>query len=108
MNYLAEHKYPNILGPRGPAVVGGLATHIRKVDTFPEHVAGDRGFGRRNPQASAQNARPVGDSGSMEQQHPVAFVLERKKKKAISAGRETGRLRQESKLIRCKLIPPED
>ncbi len=39
-----------VVGGVGAAVVGWLGHHVREVDSLPEHVAGHRGFGGRNPQ----------------------------------------------------------
>ena len=36
--------------PGGVAVVGGLADHVGEIDALAEHVTGDGGLGRGDPQ----------------------------------------------------------
>ena len=40
----------SVVGSVGAAVVGRLGDHVGKVDALAEHVAGDGGLRRRDPQ----------------------------------------------------------
>ena len=49
--HVAEQEEARVVGPAGVAVVGRLADHVGEVDALAEHVAGDGGLGRGDPQA---------------------------------------------------------
>ena len=48
--HVAQHEDARVVGPARVAVVGRLAHHVGEVDALAEHVAGDGGLGRGDPQ----------------------------------------------------------
>ena len=47
---VAEEEEARVVGPGRVAVVGRLADHVGEVDALAEHVAGDGGLRRGDPQ----------------------------------------------------------